>query len=101
MKTAALGLAVVRHFGPPSKRLFQHWKKARVLLTKTLWHKEDGQCLFSLLSLTECCLTLLLRDVANSLMSFVSLRVILAIPFSIKVTGGLRGGEESSSGNRS
>ena len=94
MKTAALGLAVVRHFGPPSKRLFQHWKKARVLLTKTIWHKEDGQCLFSLLSLTECCLTLLLRDVANSLM-VVSLRVILAIPFSIKVTGALRGGEES------
>ena len=92
MKTAALGLAVVRHFGPPSKRLFQHWKKARMLLTKTIWH---GQCLFSLLSLTECCLTLLLRDVANSLMSFVSLRVILAIPSSIKVTDGLRGGEES------
>ena len=85
MKTAALGLAVVRHFGPPSKRLFQHWKKARVLLTKTIWHKEDGQCLFSLLSLTECCLTLL-RDVANSLMSFVSLRVILAIPKSFSET---------------
>ena len=93
MKTAALGLAVVRHFGPPSKRLFQHWKKAHVLVTKTIWHKEDGQCLFLLSS--ECCLTLLPRDVANSLMSFVSLRVILAITSSIKATGGSRGGEES------
>ena len=47
------------------------------------------------LSLTEFCLTLLPGDVANSLLSLVSLRVILAIPSSINVTGGLGGGEES------
>ena len=46
-------------------------------------------------SLTECCLTLLPGDLAKSLLSFVSPRVILAIPSSIKVTGGVGGGEES------
>ena len=36
---------IVRHFGPLSKRLFPHWKRAHVLVTKTTRHKEDGQCL--------------------------------------------------------